>query len=232
MLALNEVGDRIAADREPIRSHVTRALARLIATGEIGPEEIIGVAAASRLFGVSPTPVREALVELSQQGLVDVQSGRGFTVRPLDAEELRELYETINALEIVALRLEPEVSTGRLTRLDELNRRLRKSESGFEALELDAAWHEELVGGCDNSVVRQQLRALRMRARRYEVRFMADADRVAAFAGQHDAIVAALREGRLEEALAQLQANWLGSIVSAVPELEQDPPRPLRGLLR
>ena len=232
MQSLTETGDRIAAQRQPIRTEVTYALARLIVSGAIGPDEIISIAAAGRELGVSPTPVREALVELSQQGLVDVQPGRGFTVRPLHYEELRELYELINALEIVAFRLRPVISSSLRAHLEKLNDALRVSKAGFEALELDAGWHEALVSECDNTVLQDQLRSLRMRARRYEVRFLGDSQRVEQSAQQHDAILEALRAGRVEEALERLQNNWLGAIASAMPGLEEDPPRPIRGMVR
>src|SRR5271155_3714457 len=56
-------------------------------------------------LGVSRTPVREALFVLEQEGFVKSDPARGFTVRQLNAQEVRELYPIIWTLEILALKL-------------------------------------------------------------------------------------------------------------------------------
>jgi DNA-binding GntR family transcriptional regulator len=54
-------------------------------------------------FGVSKIPVREALVQLRSEGLVDVFAHRGFLVRPVSASEMQEVFRLRLAIEPVAV---------------------------------------------------------------------------------------------------------------------------------
>ena len=50
-------------------------------------------------FAISRTPAREALNRLAAGGLVDIHPNRGAFVRPLDAEEMTQLFETLRVVE-------------------------------------------------------------------------------------------------------------------------------------
>src|SRR5579884_1831884 len=56
-------------------------------------------------LGVSRTPMREALFRLEQDGLVRQDQNRGFSVMPLTAREVREIYPIMWTLEILAVQL-------------------------------------------------------------------------------------------------------------------------------
>jgi DNA-binding GntR family transcriptional regulator len=83
---------------------------RLIVRGEIRPNErLIEVDLADR-FGVSRTPVREALQRLASDALV-VPARRGWLVREMTIAEIREIYEVREALEAYAARHAAERAT-------------------------------------------------------------------------------------------------------------------------
>lgn len=73
-----------------------------ILTGEVAPDRPIRQDALAAELGVSKIPLREALARLEQEGLLASQANRGFTVRPLNAEEAEEVYA-------LRLKLEPEM---------------------------------------------------------------------------------------------------------------------------
>ncbi|UCF92527.1 MAG: GntR family transcriptional regulator [Desulfobacterales bacterium] len=56
-------------------------------------------------MGMSRSPVREALVRLSEQGLVKSRHNRGFTVRDFSVQEVEDLYTLREAIEVLAVRL-------------------------------------------------------------------------------------------------------------------------------
>ena len=56
-------------------------------------------------LGMSRTPVREALIRLQNEGLVELIPRRGMRVVPLAPEDLREIYEVLTALEVAAVDL-------------------------------------------------------------------------------------------------------------------------------
>jgi DNA-binding GntR family transcriptional regulator len=69
-------------------------LSEHIVAGSIPPDERINAGELARQFGVSPTPVREALARLESDGLVEKLPLRGYrTTDLLDARELAELFE-------------------------------------------------------------------------------------------------------------------------------------------
>ena len=55
-------------------------------------------------FGISRTPIRDALSRLEQEGLVEVKAQRGTFVFTMDAEEFRDICDARTALELTALR--------------------------------------------------------------------------------------------------------------------------------
>jgi DNA-binding GntR family transcriptional regulator len=80
------------------------AVRRSILTGEIAPGSPLRPAALSRDLGVSSTVMREALIGLANEHLVQADPHRGFRVRALSIEDLRDLTRVRIELEAVALR--------------------------------------------------------------------------------------------------------------------------------
>src|SRR5690606_33151118 len=64
------------------------------------------------LYGIGPSPLREALQRLAAEGLVIVNSNRGFQVAPLDPREFVDLNRARVAIETAALRLSIEMGDG------------------------------------------------------------------------------------------------------------------------
>jgi DNA-binding GntR family transcriptional regulator len=76
-----------------------------IAEGRIDPGETIRIESLAREFGISRTPVREAISKLEAQGLVVRRTGYAATVFEPQRREVLELYEMRTALEPLAARL-------------------------------------------------------------------------------------------------------------------------------
>src|SRR5215207_10462506 len=96
-------------------------LEEAILEGDLKPGERLRAEALAQRFGTSRTPIREALLQLEAQGLVDVEPNRGAVVRAFDRDDLLDLYELRALLEPKAAAL----AAGRITdadidRLDEL----------------------------------------------------------------------------------------------------------------
>jgi DNA-binding GntR family transcriptional regulator len=101
------------ADR-PLGSAQTVILDELrgiILDGEVPPGSAIPVDAVAVAFGVSRIPVREALMTLIGEGLVDHRPNGGYRVAMMTAPEFREIYLVREALETAALRIAVELAT-------------------------------------------------------------------------------------------------------------------------
>jgi DNA-binding GntR family transcriptional regulator len=86
-------------------ARIVEMMRRDIVNGTIGPDEVVVEQALAARFGVSKTPVREALVRLHQMGLVSVIPGKGYTVTKLSWKEVKDLYEVRLAMEGIAAEL-------------------------------------------------------------------------------------------------------------------------------
>lgn len=84
-----------------------RALSRMrgdILSLQLAPGEVTSERALEQLYGVSRTPIREALKALIREGLV-VRAERGYAIAPFDLDQLEEIFEYREIVEDAAVRL-------------------------------------------------------------------------------------------------------------------------------
>lgn len=87
-----------------LSQQVTDTLRDWILEGRFQPAERIEEEITARLIGVSRTPVREALANLANEGLIDHQPKRGYVVRVFELEDVQTAYEVRAMLEGLACR--------------------------------------------------------------------------------------------------------------------------------
>lgn len=108
--------------RLTLRQAVTSKLLAAIFQGNFEPEQRLIVQRLSEQFEVSPTPIREALLELESLGVVSLLPNKGAIVHPFGPEQVREIGQVRRVLEVEAARSAcgriPEDATRRLA--DEL----------------------------------------------------------------------------------------------------------------
>ncbi|AGP54339.1 GntR family transcriptional regulator [Streptomyces rapamycinicus NRRL 5491] len=86
--------------RHSVRGQILDALRDALAGGELTPGEVYSAPVLAERFGVSPTPVREAMQQLAGEGAVEVVPNRGFRVARRSERELAELAEVRALLEV------------------------------------------------------------------------------------------------------------------------------------
>jgi DNA-binding GntR family transcriptional regulator len=92
-----------ASLRQPsLRDQALRVIREGMVSGELVPGEIYSATALATQLGVSASPVREAMLTLVNQGLMEAVRNRGFRVLPLDDNDRREIYEMRELLEVPA----------------------------------------------------------------------------------------------------------------------------------
>jgi DNA-binding GntR family transcriptional regulator len=100
---------KIVADGEQLVRNAsvaaTEVIRQAILDGRLEPGSRLKEEELARELGISRTPVREALLLLQAEGLVDATPNRGATVRSHDADDLRDLYQLRALLEGYAARL-------------------------------------------------------------------------------------------------------------------------------
>lgn len=157
-------------------------------------------------LGVSRTPLREALSGLVAEGALIARPRLGYFVRPLSLEEFEQIYALRPLLDPEALRLAGLVSDKRIAWLEKLNVELSRAK-GLRAIEIDDAWHAELLADCPNKVLIELIENIKLRTRRYELALLGQASAVGAATEAHNTILSALRAGDLHAACAALRQN-------------------------
>ncbi|EST34715.1 GntR family transcriptional regulator [Streptomyces roseochromogenus] len=142
-------GPRPAVRRSSVRGQILDALRTALVTGELQPGEVYSGPVLGERFGVSATPVREAMQQLALEGAVEVVPNRGFRVVERGARELAELAEVRALIEVpVMLRLARTVPGERWAELRPLAQEtVRAAADGCPATyaESDRAFHGALL---------------------------------------------------------------------------------------
>ncbi|WP_443032706.1 GntR family transcriptional regulator [Streptomyces sp. DH41] len=145
---------RALVRRSSVRGQVLDALRTALVAGELRPGEVYSAPALGERFGVSATPVREAMQQLALEGAVEVVLNRGFRVVERGDRELAELAEVRALIEVpVMLRLARTVPAERWAELRPLaEATVRAASSGCPATyaEADRAFHRAVLGLAGN----------------------------------------------------------------------------------
>ena len=88
-----------------LREQVRRLVRASIIAGDFEPGSIYSIPQLAERFSVSVTPVREALLDLATEGIVEIVRNRGFLVPVLSADDLDELVQLRLMLEVASVRL-------------------------------------------------------------------------------------------------------------------------------
>lgn len=89
---------------QSLRSTVTEALRTAIIIGDLEEGQLYSAPALAEPLGVSATPVREAMMDLTSEGLVTPVKNKGFRVTEMTAEDLHEITAVRQLLEVPAVR--------------------------------------------------------------------------------------------------------------------------------
>ncbi|MFI8201607.1 GntR family transcriptional regulator [Streptomyces sp. NPDC085937] len=145
---------RHAVQRSSVRGQVLAALRTALVSGDLRPGEVYSAPVLAERFGVSATPVREAMQQLTQEGAVEVVPNRGFRVVERGAREIAELAEVRALIEVpVMLRLARTVPAERWAGLRPLaEATVRAASSGCRATYADAdrAFHSAVLALAGN----------------------------------------------------------------------------------
>ena len=189
------------SSRDGLAESVYRELRSAICEGRIPAGERLVQNTLADQLGISRAPVRDALLRLSQEGLVEPSPVRGgYLVSGFTEREVFDIYDIRLALEPAAA----ESATGRHTpsqvaELREINDRLRAETdySSAESFELNRRFHDLVIAPCENRIRRrllEQLWSMPIALRMYQLH-MSSAQEWGVMLDEHEAIIKALEEG-------------------------------------
>jgi DNA-binding GntR family transcriptional regulator len=206
------------SDRGSLVDQVRDSIHAAITSGRLDPGERLREIPLSKHFGVSTTPVREALRRLESEGLVQVQPRRGAVVVALEDSVVSDLYDLRLILEVEAGRMaagRSDMDLGAVyTRLGELERLVEAGESAFA--EIDVRFHRAINDLSGNRELAAVAERVHRRIQAVRVR-TAGTGRLRVAQNQHAEIVEALRKrdpelasSAISEHICSAKENVLG----------------------
>lgn len=151
------------------RERAYSRLTTLIFGGGLEPGAPLSERRLAERLGMSRTPVREALRQLEQEGVVEVRNARGTFVRPVSCDDIADVYRVRDTLECLAAgQAAARGGSAALTTCGHRLRLMARDPSAFSATELDDAgteFHRLLEEAAGSLAIAETMRLFRMRFR-------------------------------------------------------------------
>ncbi len=191
---------------------------------EYAPGQMIPETALAEQFGVSRTPVREALIGLSNIGFVEVKPQRGTYVSRFSIEKILEARFVREALEVaVASSLAENPPAGLIEECEHIiEKQVVAAEEddviGFQRL--DDAFHQALASGTGYARVASLIEAEKAHMDRVRSLSLLEVGQYKRVLNQHKAILQAIKAGSSEKAKTAMEVHMkeVFKILSVVPQ--------------
>lgn len=212
------------------RSETLReAIEEMIAVGTLPPGSHLDETELATQFGVSRTPIREALIQLGSEGLIVIRPRRGATVTEIGPQRLVEMFEVMAEIEAMCGRL----AARRMTAAEhkDLMAAHERCKEARDANDPDAYYyrneifHQAIYQGSHNTFLAEEARGLHRRLRPYRRLQLRVRDRLGVSYGEHDDVVQAIVAGDGEKTADLLrrhvtvQGQRFADLVASLPLL-------------
>ena len=200
-----------------------------IATGKLLPGTRLDEVELATRFGVSRTPIREALRLLLGEGLVETRPHRGAVVAQVTPQRLIEMFEVMAELEAMCARLAARrVSDEELAELEAAHEACRGSAAARDAdayFYANERFHYAIYAASHNTFLFEQAASLQRKLRPYRRLQLRVRNRPQRSFEEHQAILDALRAGDAEHAVQTIrshvvvQGERFGDLVASLGQL-------------
>jgi DNA-binding GntR family transcriptional regulator len=167
--------------------------------GELKPGDRIDEKQLSEQLGVSRTPIREALIRLKEEGLVEILPRREIRVKKLRGDDIRDIYETVGILESeAAVKALPKITQAEITKMHRLMARMKAAyeRDDFQKyLDINLDLHNVHTELCGNALVVNLITAQKKRLYDLPRRISNAKQWVAASIDDHARLIAAFEAG-------------------------------------
>jgi DNA-binding GntR family transcriptional regulator len=182
-----------------------------IVVGEYAPGYRLDEVEIAKAFGVSRTPIREALIQLASAGLVESRPRRGSVVAEVTPRRLQEMFEVMAELEAFCARLAAARATDQerqaLVSAHEACQRALKVKDPDAFYRLNEKFHLALYAACGNAFLTEQATQLQRRVRPYRRLQLRLPGRLKSAFGEHAEVVDAIVRRDSAAAAAKVRAH-------------------------
>jgi len=210
---------------ETLSDEIFRKLADEIVTGALAPGGKIDEQAVAQRYGVSRTPVREALRRLSGAGLIEVRPRRGAIVARIAVEQLTDMFDAIGEVEGLCARLAAQRMTmmerRRLEMLGERAKAALKARKPPDHARLNDEFHDLIYQGAHNATIAALTMGLRQRLAPFRVLQFVRGHTEDYFV-EHDEIAAAIAAGDGERAYRAMRSHMASASVLVIEHFARE----------
>lgn len=190
---------------------IAEALEAAILSGEFSQGVVLNELDLAKRFDVSRTPVREALLNLSVTGIVELERGKGAVVVGISLDTLFEAYEVIaNSLGFACFLAADRMTAKERAELqnivDEMASCTNEATRG-RYIELDEMLHNAILNGSKNAILSRQVHACKRRISAVRTLSMRSHKSVEHIVPELEKVVAAIAAGQAAAARDALEAH-------------------------
>ncbi|MEC3956366.1 GntR family transcriptional regulator [Nocardia sp. CDC153] len=200
-------------EKVSLRDKVSQALRAAIIAGEMEPGVVYSAPSLGARFGVSATPVREAMVDLARENLISIVPNKGFRVTEIAEKDLDDITQIRLLLEPPIVReVTPLIPAEDFPRLRELATKIVEGAERGDLVEYTAAdqiFHLTLLGYAENTRLTQLVSDLRDHTRLFGLASLAKKGQLVDVAREHFTIVD-LIESRDQDAVEAFLRGHIG----------------------
>lgn len=211
--------------RKFIKDEAYDIISELIVSGQLEPQRRIKIDELSEQLGISRTPVREAILQLENEGLIISKPNKWTIVAPININETLNIYPIISTLESLALRLAfDKIDDTFIKSLILLNKEIKDAcdhANQVEILEKDNIFHESIIKLSGNTEIQPILVNLKKKVQRVEIYFFSESKDKYNSYYEHNKIIENLEDKNLDGAIEALDRNWM-STIKILKNLEYD----------
>jgi DNA-binding GntR family transcriptional regulator len=207
-----------------LSDEIFRALVKDILSGTTQPGARLDEPSICRKFGVSRTPIREALRRLSGTGLVEVTPRKGVTVARIDVGELNDMFEALAEFEALCAKL----GAVRMTTLEKkrlelvnLNREQRILDGTGDLATLNNEFHDIIYQGAHNASIASVTRSFRQRLAPFRALQFVPGQTEYAF-HEHDKIVEAIVRSDAQGAYTVMRDHVTGTGLQVIEHFSRN----------
>jgi len=207
---------RSAGSRISLRDEAIMTLQAAIIAGELRPQVVYSAPALAAQLGMSATPVREAVLDLVKEGLVETVRNKGFRVVELDADELDELTELRLLIEVPSVRAIARrgLAADEHKTLKQLALQIERAAVRNDMVahnKADLEFHAALLGLLANKTLVAIVQSLRIRSRLYGMSALASSGQLLPTSQEHLQLLELIRDGDAAAA-ARLMRQHIGHV--------------------
>ncbi len=166
-------------------------------------------------LGVSRTPIREALLRLEDEGLVQTKPNRSTSVSTIDFHNAFHLYSIVWTLEQLALsQAFGSITDEHIQTMIEANERFlqkMKARDRSSALDADSDFHSVFIKLSQNQELEKIISEIKHKLKRLDLYYFEKVKNAALSYEEHKQIIEALKQKDLAQALNAVENNWKSS---------------------